>query len=93
MSTQADKCSGHDACAPRAFATSSRDCTVEGERVTRQGDAFIPHECPAHPPHPAVCSRGFGTVTVNGRPVAYVGAGVSCPSATVGTGRATVTVG
>lgn len=93
VSTVVDKCSGHDACAPRPFATKSPDCTVEGKKVTRQGDLFVPHGCPNHPPHPAVCSKGFSTVTVNNRPVAYVGAGVSCPSATVGTGRSTVTVG
>lgn len=87
VSTLSDKCSGHASCAPRPFATASPDCTVEGERVAREGDAFVPNS------YPGICSRGFSTVTVNGRPVAHVGAGVSGPSPTVGTGRATVTVG
>jgi len=93
ISTKVDVCAGHDACPPRAFSSSSPDCEVESQPVTRQGDSFEAHGCPDHPPHSAVVSRGFSTVEVNGRPVAYVGASVSCASPIVNTGRSTVTVG
>lgn len=93
VSTKVDRCAGHDACAPRSFADHSPDVEAEGLAVVREGDALVAHGCPDHPAHGAVISRGFGTVTVNGRPVGYVGAGVSCPSGVVATGRGTVTVG
>lgn len=93
VSTKADVCAGHDACAPRPFASASPDVEVGNVAVTRQGDAFIPHGCPDHPPHGAVVASGFSTVEVNGRPVAYAGAAVSCASPVVATGDGTVTVG
>lgn len=93
VSTKVDVCSGHDACPPRPFASHSLDTEIGGVPVAREGDSFVPHGCPVHPPHGATCSAGFPTVTVNDRPVAYVGASVSCPSPIVATGSATVTVG
>ena len=93
VSTKVDVCSGHDACPPRSFSSWSADCEVENIPVTREGDSFQAHGCPVHPPHSAVVSAGFSTVEVNGRPVAYVGASVSCPSPIVAKGRGTVTVG
>ncbi len=93
VSSKQDLCAGHDACPPRPFSTWSPDTEVENLPVTRQGDGFEPHGCPVHPPHGAVVSKGFVTVEVNGKPVAYVGASVSCASPIVATGRSTVTVG
>jgi uncharacterized Zn-binding protein involved in type VI secretion len=93
VSTKVDVCSGHDACPPRAFSSWSPDTEIENIAVTREGDSFVPHGCPVHVPHSAVVSAGYSTVEVNNKPVAYVGASVSCPSPIVATGRATVTVG
>ncbi len=93
VSSKVDVCKGHDACAPRPFASWSPNVEVENIRVAREGDSFVPHGCPIHPPHSAVVSRGFATVFVNEQPVAYVGASVSCPSGEVATGRRTVIVG
>jgi uncharacterized Zn-binding protein involved in type VI secretion len=93
VSTKVDLCRGHDACRPRPFESFSPDVTVEGFEVTRERDALQPHGCSDHPPHGAVVSRGFPSVTVNGERVAYVGATVTCPSGEVATGRPSVWVG
>ena len=93
VSSRVDLCEGHDACAPRELASYSADVTVEGFEVARQEDALKEHGCPQHPPHAAVITAGWQTVTVNNRPIGCVGAGVSCPSGVMSTGRPTVTVG
>ncbi len=93
VTTKVDLCEGHDACAPRPFATFSPDVTAETFAVVRQGDSLEEHGCSKHPPHGAVVSYAFQRVTVNGEPIAVVGSTVSCPSGTVGTGRPTVKVG
>jgi uncharacterized Zn-binding protein involved in type VI secretion len=93
VSTKVDRCRGHDACPERPFETWSENVLAEGIEVTRENDDLQPHGCPAHVPHGAIVTRGFQTVKVNGRPVAYVGAAVSCPSGEVRTGRPTVWVG
>lgn len=93
ISTRVDVCAGHDACGPRDLVSWSPDVTVENIEVARQGDTLVPHGCQAHPPHPATITHGFATVTVNNKPIAHVGAAVSCPSGTMNTGRRTVTVG
>lgn len=93
VSTKVDLCRGHDACPPRPFATFSANVIAEGFEVARQEDGLVSHGCPQHSPHGADVTRGYPTVKVNGRPVAYVGAAVSCPSAVVNTGRPSVWVG
>ena len=93
VSTKVDVCSGHDACASRSFATSSSDVYAEGEKVVRETDMLDPHGCDKHPPHPASVVAGESTVFANGLPITVVGSGVSCPSLTVKTGRATVFAG
>jgi uncharacterized Zn-binding protein involved in type VI secretion len=75
------------------MASYSPDVTVEGFEVARQDDRLEEHGCPQHPPHPATITAGWQTVTVNNQPIGCIGAGVSCPSAVMSTGRATVTVG
>ncbi len=92
ISTKVDLCRGHDSCPPRAFATFSPNVFAEGFEVVREHDRLQDHGCPNHPPHGAVIHRGFPTVKVNGQPIGYVGAGVSCPSGEVSTGRPSVTV-
>jgi len=93
ISTKVDLCHGHDACAPRPFATFSPNVFVETFEVTREGDSLQDHGCPKHTPHPADVSRGYPTVMANGSPVAYVGASVTCPSKIVNTGRVSVLIG
>jgi uncharacterized Zn-binding protein involved in type VI secretion len=93
VATKPDLCRGHDGCSPRAFASQSEDVFAEREPVTREGDAFVAHGCGSHPPHGAVVSKGHATVFANGKPVAFVGARVSCASGVVATGRETVRVG
>jgi uncharacterized Zn-binding protein involved in type VI secretion len=92
VSTKVDLCRGHDACPPRAFATFSVDVFAEGFEVVRQEDQLQDHGCPVHVPHGAIIRRGFQTVKVNGHPVGYVGATVSCPSGEVNTGRPSVKI-
>ncbi|MFO0759339.1 MAG: hypothetical protein U0359_22795 [Byssovorax sp.] len=75
------------------FVTFSPDVTAETFEVVRQGDSLEEHGCSRHPPHGAVVSYAYQSVRVNGEPIAVVGATVSCPSGTVGTGRPTVKVG
>jgi uncharacterized Zn-binding protein involved in type VI secretion len=93
VSTRVDLCAGHDACAPRPFSTHSPNVRAEGFEVTRQNDSFEEHGCPEHPPHGAIVSYGYQTVTANGQPIAVVSSTVSCPSGVVGTGRPSVLVG
>ncbi|MEM1034124.1 MAG: PAAR domain-containing protein [Myxococcota bacterium] len=93
LSTKVDLCRGHDACPPRAFQSFSPNVFAEGFEVTREGDAFHPHGCPVHPPHGAVVRRGYPSVFVNRRRVAYIGATVTCPSGEVATGRPSVRLG
>lgn len=93
VTTKVDLCSGHDACAPRPFATFSPNVFAETFEVTRQGDSLQAHGCPDHPPHGAIVSYAWQTVMVNGAPITVVGSSVSCPSATIGTGRPSVLVG
>lgn len=93
ISTKVDLCQGHDACPPRAFSTFSDNVIAEGFEVSRETDSFHAHGCPQHVPHGAVVSRGWQSVKVNGHPIAYVGATVTCPSNVVGTGRVSVLVG
>ncbi len=92
VSTSVDLCQGHDACAPRAFATHSPNVFAETFPVTRQGDEFVEHGCPDHPPHGAVVSHAHQNVLVNGQPITVVGSTVSCPSGVVATGRPSVLV-
>lgn len=93
VTTKVDLCSGHDACAPRPFATFSPDVFAETFEVARQGDSLQDHGCPHHPPHGAVVSYAWQSVLVNGAPIAVIGSTVSCPSGTLGTGRPSVLVG
>ncbi|MEO5728416.1 MAG: PAAR domain-containing protein [Byssovorax sp.] len=93
VSTKVDLCQGHDACAPRPFASWSPNVRAETFAVARQGDSFEPHGCPKHPPHGAVVGYGWQTVLVNQQPVACVTATVTCASNRVGTGRPSVLVG
>jgi uncharacterized Zn-binding protein involved in type VI secretion len=93
VSTKVDLCRGHDACAQRPFATYSPNVTAETFPVTREGDSFEDHGCGQHPPHSAVVRYGWQTVFANGKPVAFVGAAITCPSIAVGTGRTSVMVG
>lgn len=93
VSTRVDLCQGHDACAPRPFATHSPNVFAETFEVTRQGDQLEEHGCPDHPPHGAVVSHAFQSVTVNGHPITVIGSTVSCPSGVVGTGRPSVLAG
>lgn len=93
VSTNVDLCQGHDACPPRPFSEHSPNVTAETFPVTRQGDSFEEHSCPAHPPHSAVVSYGWQNVIVNGLPITVVGSTVTCPSGVVGTGRPSVLVG
>ncbi len=93
ISTHVDRCSGHDACSPRDFAEHSADVFAEGFEVTREGDTLKAHGCDAHPPHGADVTRGYLSVTANGRRVAYIGASVDCASRTVATGRPSVRLG
>lgn len=93
VSTKVDLCRGHDACPPRPFSTFSDNVLAEGFEVARQTDALQSHGCPQHAPHGAEVTCGYPSVFVNGQPVAYVGAAVSCPSGIVDTGRPSVLVG
>jgi uncharacterized Zn-binding protein involved in type VI secretion len=93
ISTKVDLCQGHDACAPRPFQSFSTNVLAEGFEISRETDSFQTHGCPAHVPHSAVVSHGWQSVKVNGHPIAYVGATVTCPSNVVGTGRVSVLVG
>ncbi len=93
ISVKVDLCRGHDACPPRAFTTFSPNVLIETFEVAREQDSFHEHGCPQHVPHGATVTRGWQSVLVNQRPVAYVGALVSCPSNEVGTGRPSVRVG
>ncbi len=92
-STEVDLRCGHDACSPRSFASASPNVTMEMFRAARERDAFKDHGCSRHPPHGAVVGYGWQTVLVNQRPVACVTATVTCPSATIATGRPSVLVG
>jgi uncharacterized Zn-binding protein involved in type VI secretion len=93
VSTKVDVCKGHDACPRRAFRSFSPNVFVEGIAMVREGDSLKPHGCDDHTPHSAKITRGWGTVTANGRRVGYVGASVSCASSQVATGRPSVWVG
>lgn len=95
ISTYVDQSDRHDACPERPFEDDSHSPNVfaEGFQVAREGDAFKPHGCSQHPPHGAIVSFGWQTVRVNGQPIAYVGATVTCPSNIVATGRPSVLVG
>jgi uncharacterized Zn-binding protein involved in type VI secretion len=93
VSSEIDVCRGHDSCAPRPLATASPTVEVEGIPVAREGDTLVAHGCPVHPAHSAAVTRGFATLEVDGRRVAYVGASVGCPSGAMSTGRTTVVVG
>ncbi|MEP7120984.1 MAG: PAAR domain-containing protein [Byssovorax sp.] len=93
MTTKVDLCSGHDACAPRPFATFSANVFAETFEVARQGDSLQEHACSSHPPHAAVVTHAWQNVLANGSPLAVIGSTVSCPSATLGTGRPSVLVG
>lgn len=93
ISTNVDLCNGHDACSPRDFEEHSPTVSVEGFRVTREGDALKTHGCGEHTPHGARVTRGYPSVTANGKPVAYVGATVDCPSHVIDTGRPSVRLG
>jgi uncharacterized Zn-binding protein involved in type VI secretion len=93
ISTKVDLCMGHDACRPRPFHSFSPNVIVEGFEVVRERDALIPHGCPDHPPHAAIITRGWQSVKINGAPIGYIGATVSCPSGEVATGRISVRVG
>ena len=93
ISVKVDLCSGHDACTPRPFNSFSPNVFVEGFEVARETDSLQSHGCSQHMPHSATVSRGYPTVTANGLSVAYVGASVTCPSATIGTGRPSVFLG
>ncbi len=93
VSTKIDVCAGHDACPPRSLASYSPDVTAEGIEIARQDDNLVGHGCSVHPPHGATVSYGWQSVTVNNRPIAHVGASVSCPSGVLSTGRRSVTVG
>ena len=93
VATIVDLCRGHDRCSPRPFSTASDNVHVEGFRVTREADALQNHGCSKHAQHDAEVTRGYPSVRVNGSPIAYVGADVSCPSGVVDTGRPSVMVG
>jgi uncharacterized Zn-binding protein involved in type VI secretion len=93
VSTHVDLCQGHDACAPRPFATWSPNVTMETFFAAREGDHLEEHGCSQHPPHGAVVGYGWQTVRVNQRPVACVTATVTCASSVIGTGRPSVLVG
>lgn len=93
ISVKVDLCSGHDACSPRPFESFSPNVFAEGFEVARETDSFQSHGCSQHVPHGAIVSRGYPTIKVNGLSVAYIGASVTCPSATVGTGRPSVLLG
>jgi len=93
VSTKVDLCQGHDACQPRAFSTFSNNVLAEGFEVARETDSLQEHGCSKHETHGAEVTGGWKSVTVNGRPIAYVGAKVSCLSNVVETGRVSVLVG
>lgn len=95
VSTRVDVSEPHHGCGcqARAWNEASSTVTAEGFLVTREGDTFLEHGCPRHPPHSAVVIHGDPTVTVNGRRIAHVGAPMSCDSRQVASGRPTVTVG
>jgi uncharacterized Zn-binding protein involved in type VI secretion len=96
VSTQVDVSEPHPdcGCPARAWKEASPSVTAEGFAVTREGDAFLDHGCPKpHPPHSAKVTRGYATVTVNGRRIAHVGAPVDCDSKQVASGRPSVVVG
>ncbi len=93
LSTKVDLCRGHDACPPRAFTEFSPNVIAEGFEVTRERDSLHAHGCPNHPPHTAVVRSGWPDIYANGERVAYVGAGVTCPSGVVNTGRPSIRLG
>ena len=90
-----DLCTGHQTCGcpPRPALQGSPDVTVDDKKALRVDvDTFVPHGCPAHPPHPGVAKRGSSTVTINDRPAARVGDPVDCGGA-VQTGSSDVDIG
>lgn len=65
--------SGHDDCAPVPCIEGSPTMFVEGQPVTRIGDSYAVHGCPAHPPHSGKLSTGSSVLFVDGRAVGRVG--------------------
>lgn len=77
---------------PRPPAAGSPNVLAGGNPVVRVGDPYMPHPCPASPPHPGTATGGAGTVFVNGQPIHRTADAISCGSFG-GAGVATVTAG
>ena len=75
-----DNDTGHDACPPHPLASGSPDVFTNGIKQGRQGDPYVVHSCPAHPPHVDVIAAGSSTVYVNGKQAGRIGDPVSCGS-------------
>ncbi len=88
-----DLCTGHDACPPRPALAGSPDVTIDDRKAVRvSADAFVPHGCPGHAPHPGKVQRGSSSVTINDLPAARVGNPLDC-GGEVQTGSADVDIG
>lgn len=93
VTRKGDICTGHGCWPPRPNAQGSPDVFANGIEVHRQGDAWLPHTCPAIPEtHAGVLASGSATVFVNGKQISRIGDPVSCGSS-VATGSADVFAG
>lgn len=75
---EGDLTTGHDCWLPEVPETYSEDVFVNGKRVVRQGDARVPHLCPAIPEIHGATYIDSRSVYVNGRPVQVIGSPLDC---------------
>ena len=77
----ADIGSAHSCHFPPTPATGgSPNVFVNGRRLMRVGDAYVPHGCPCcpQPTHPRKLAAGSASVFINGRPAGRVGDAIDC---------------
>ncbi len=87
-----DNDTGHDACAPTALVTASKDVIINGKGAGRVGDSYAPHGCKAHSSHSGVIASGSATVFINERAAGRMGDAVSC-GGRVAVGSSNVIIG
>ena len=92
VTRQGDFSTGHDSCAPTALVGCSPNVFINGRGAGRQGDAYAPHGCTAHPSHADTIGGGSATVFINGIPAARVGDAVVL-AGSVSDGSANVFIG
>lgn len=78
IATAKSTTSGHDKCPPTSASNPGHSLTVNGVSVLCVGDTFQPHGCDAHKPHPPTITAGSSSLTVDGKPVAFVGCACDC---------------